>query len=387
MSVRQTVVKLCQIQCYRPLRSGDHVRSTGHEHARLLILSCLLTQALASGCGGTPPVISKPLPSPVTSTKQEVLDPKLFHSALGEREGDAYRVGPGDSLLVAVYGHPELSIATYAGTYVNGGRPAGYVIDNDGTIQFPLIGSVRVAGKTTEELRVFLETQLVNYLREPHVTVQLSFNGSIRYYLLGQFTQPGLKFSDRPMHLMEALALGGSVILEKASLHGAYVARNGKRLPIDFQRLLREGDLTHNIPLKSGDVVFVPDNAGDEVFVFGGVVGERAGMGAVPFINGRLDILQALAQAGFGFRERSQGVLSETHVIRSYGDRATLFIVDVERILDGEAASFHLMPGDLIFVPTTALTDWNMAMQQILPTLQAFSGLLTPFVQIKYLRE
>jgi polysaccharide export outer membrane protein len=116
-------------------------------------------------------------------------------------------------------------------------------------------------------------------------------------------------------------------------------------------------------------------------------MGERGGLGSVPFVNGHLDILQALAQAGFGFRERAQGMLSETRVIRSEGDRGMLFVVDVERILDGEAASFHLMPGDIIFVPTTALTDWNNAMQQILPTLQSVSGLLSPFVQIKYLRD
>jgi polysaccharide biosynthesis/export protein len=340
------------------------------------------------GCGATPVVVSKPLPSPVVSRALEVLDPKLFEEAVGTRDGDAYQVGPGDSLLLAVYGHPELSIAAYTGAGVSGGRAAGFIIDNDGSIQFPLVGSLHVAGKTSDELRKLLETQLATFLREPKVTVQVSWNGSIRYYLLGQFREPGLKYTDRPMRLMEALALGGSIELERASLRGAYVARAGKRLPINFHRLLREGDLRQNVPLRTGDVVFVPDNAGDQVFVFGGVMGERAGgLGAVPFVNGSLDILQALAQAGFGFRERSQGVLSETHVIRSEGDRGTLFIVDVERILDGEAASFHLMPGDIIFVPTTALTDWNNAMQQILPTLQAFSGLLSPFVQIKYLQE
>jgi polysaccharide biosynthesis/export protein len=350
-------------------------------------LSTALMLCASAACGGTPPVVSKPLPSPIVSAKPDSIDPKVFEEVVGERDGDAYRVGPGDSLLVAVYGHPELSISTYAGAGVAGGRAAGFIVDNDGTIQFPLIGSVHVAGKTGEELRVFLERQLATYLREPHVTIQVSYNGSIRYYLLGQFSQPGLKYSDRPMRLLEALALGGSVVLEHASLHSAYVAREGRRLPIDFQRLLRQGDLKYNIPLRSGDVVVVPDNTGDQVFVFGGVIGERGGLGAVPFINGRLDILQALAQAGFGFRERSQGILSETHVIRSQGDRGTLFVVDVEAILNGEAASFHLMPGDVIFVPTTALTDWNFAMEQIIPTLQAVSGLLSPFVQIKYLRD
>jgi polysaccharide export outer membrane protein len=267
------------------------------------------------------------------------------------------------------------------------GRVPGFQVDNDGSIQFPLIGGVQVAGKTSNELRVFLEQRLSEFWHDPKVTVQVAFHGSIRYYLLGQFSSPGLKFSDRPLHLMEALSLGGSVVFEKASLYSAYIARNGKRLPIDFQRLVRDGDLKHNIPLRTGDVVVVPDNISEQAYVFGGVTGEGGARGVVRFINGKLDILQALSQAGFGFRERSDGVLSETHVIRSAGDRGTLFIVDVERILDGDAANFHLMPGDIIFVPTTWITDWNNALSKLLPSLQTISGLLSPFVQIKYLNQ
>lgn len=341
----------------------------------------------AAGCGNTPPVVAKPLPSPVVSVKQEVLEPEVFKEAVGAGEYDAYHVGPGDALLVAVYGHPELAIGTYAGANMGMGRVPGFQVDNDGTIQFPLIGAVQVAGKTTNELRVYLEERLAEYWHEPKVTVQVAFHGSIRYYLLGQFSSPGLKYSDRPLHLMEALSLGGSVILERASLHNAYIARKGKRLPIDFQRLMRDGDLKHNIPLRTGDVIVVPDNASEQAYVFGGVTGEGGSRGIVRFVNGRLDILQALSQAGFGFRERSEGILAETHVIRSSGDEGTLFVVDVERILEGEAANFHLTPGDIIFVPTTWITDWNNALSKLLPTLQTISGLLSPFVQIKYLER
>jgi polysaccharide export outer membrane protein len=64
-----------------------------------------------------------------------------------------------------------------------------------------------------------------------------------------------------------------------------------------------------------------------------------------------------------------------------------MFVVDAERILEGEAASFELAPGDVVYVPSTAITDFNQALEQLLPTLQTISGLLTPFVQIKFLSE
>lgn len=352
----------------------------------LLLLSLLLT-----ACGSSPAVEARSLPSSVKKHRQEVLDRSLVAEIVGERDGDAYRVGPGDTLLVAVYGHPELSIAPYAGGMgsmaADRSRLAGLVIDNDGTIQFPLVGTVQIAGKTSAELKKFLENELVTYVKDPKVTIQVVFAGSIRYYLLGQFTQPGLKYSDRPLRLLEALSLGGSVELDKASLRSAYIARKGKRLPINFYRLIREGDLTQDIRLRSGDVVLVPDNTNERAYVFGGAVGSNPKGGTVSFVNGRLTLLQALAQVGFGTTEQVQGKLSETYVIRSEADRGELFVIDAEQLMEGKAADFELAPGDVIYVPPTWVTSWNQVLAQLLPTLQAISGVLAPFVQIKYLSQ
>jgi polysaccharide export outer membrane protein len=332
-----------------------------------------------------PAVQHRTLPSAVVSHKEETLDPALLEEVFGERDGDAYHVGAGDTLLVAVYGHPELSLASYA--TVQPGRQVGLLIDNDGSIQFPLIGTVNVAGRSAEELRGFLQRELAVFVKDPKVTVQIITHASIRYYLLGQFNEPGLKSSDRPLRLLEALSLGGSVQLERASLRGAYLARKGKRLPVNFRRLLREGDLKQNVRMRSGDVVVVPDNTVEQAFVFAGAGGTNARGGAVPFRNSRLNLLQALAQAGFGFRERAQGRFSETRIIRSDGDRGELFIVNANKILKGEAAPFELMPGDVVFVPAGAVTSWNQALEQLLPTLQTVSGLLTPWVQVRFLQD
>lgn len=342
---------------------------------------------LFCACGSPPAVRVRTLPSPVVSQEEEVLDPTLVNAALDE-DGKSYRVGAGDVLLVVVFGHPELSIGTYSGggSVSATSRTTGLLIDNDGTIQLPLIGAVQVAGKTSDELRVFLEQRLATYVKEPHVSVQVIFNGSIRYYLLGQFAQPGVKFADRPMRLLEALALGGSVLFEQASLRGAYLARDGKRLPVNFHRLLRDGDMRQNVRLRPEDTIVVPDNRSEQVFVFAGASGGAKG-GAVPFVNGRLDLLQALAFVGMGYKERGQGRFDQVRIIRSEFDRGKMFIVDAERILKGEAALFPLAPGDVIFVPEGRLTSWNQVIEQFLPTLQAISGVLNPFVQIKFLSQ
>jgi polysaccharide export outer membrane protein len=335
-------------------------------------------------------VTARQIPSAVRARDKETLDPALLKEVIGEREGDAYRLGPGDSLLVAIYGHPELSISPFVGSFglgPQGSRPVGLLVDNDGTVQLPLIGEVQIAGKTSQQVRALLEDQLGVYVKEPKVTVQVLFAGNIRYHLIGVFTNPGLKYSDRPLGLLEALSLGGTVDLEKASLRTAYVARRGKKLPVDFRRLILDGDLRQNIRLRPGDVVVVPDHQSEQAFIFGGFATSDPQGGAVQFINGRLSLLQALAKVGFGQTEQYQCDMSAVRVIRSEGDHGELFVVDAQAIMDGDAAPFDLAPGDVVFVPPTGLASWNQALSMLLPSLQTVAGVLEPFVQIKYLSK
>ena len=370
------------------MTARPHREYVGTSGRRGRSLSALCALALLA-CGSQPPVTVKRMPSAVLAHDRSKLDPALLREVVGEREGDAYRLGAGDSLLVAIYGHPELSITPFVGPFAGagpqGGRPVGLLVDNDGSVQLPLIGRVVVAGKTAAEVQALLAHELGVYIKEPNVTVQVLFAGNIRYYLLGVFTNPGLKYSDRPLGLLEALSLGGSVDLEKASLRTAHVARRGKKLPVDFRRLVLDGDLGQNIRLRTGDVVVVPDHQSEQAFVFGGFANSQPAGGAVPFMHGRLTLLQALARAGFGQTEHYQSRLSSVRVIRSEGDHGELFVIDANAIMDGDAAPFELAPGDIVFVPPTALATWNQALGMLLPTLQTIAGILEPFVQIKYL--
>ena len=67
--------------------------------------------------------------------------------------------------------------------------------------------------------------------------------------------------------------------------------------------------------------------------------------------------------------------------------RGALLVVDFEKIMHGQALPFPLMEGDIVYVPRSGIGNWNMAINEILPSLQAISNVLQPFVQIKFLKD
>jgi polysaccharide export outer membrane protein len=55
--------------------------------------------------------------------------------------------------------------------------------------------------------------------------------------------------------------------------------------------------------------------------------------------------------------------------------------------LNGQAASFSLRPGDIVFVPPSPVASWNQALSELTPSLLAVSDVINPFVSIKYLKQ
>src|SRR5439155_12295029 len=110
--------------------------------------------------------------------------------------------------------------------------------------------------------------------------------------LLGRLNAPGVYPMSGPMTLLEAIALAGgparsapaasvgrtgltlsvtSAAEDVADLRRSFVIRRGEFLPVDFHRLLREGDATQNIYLQPDDFVYVPSAAAREIYVLGSV--------------------------------------------------------------------------------------------------------------------
>ena len=123
-------------------------------------------------------------------------------------------VQPGDVLNIQVYSEnpalaaPFNSLTGEAGQ--NSGKVLSYVVDADGDIDFPVFGLMRVAGKTTKEVRDEIAGQISRqgYIKDPVVKVAL---GEFQVTVIGKTTNTILKVTKGSLNLIDLLAHTGGI--------------------------------------------------------------------------------------------------------------------------------------------------------------------------------
>ena len=133
--------------------------------------------------------------------------------------------------------------------------------NQDGGFSFPLVGEVNAVGKTVEELRRELVQALTRIIPDVVVTVAVLEIKGNKVYVIGQVNKPGEFIVNPRVDVIQALSLAGGVTAF-ASPSEIFVLRrdNGqqRRLPFNYDAVLRGRDLEQNVLLRSGDVVVVP---------------------------------------------------------------------------------------------------------------------------------
>ena len=116
--------------------------------------------------------------------------------------------------------------------------------------------------------------------------------------------------------------------------------------------------------MKKGDLVYVPSSADQRVYVFGEVRNPRS----VQIPNGRLNLAQALAEAGGIIHvDADKGAIK---LVRGSWKEPVVYTLKYETVL-AHGDRIFLEPGDRIVAEPTGLTTASRYMQQILPFLQA----------------
>lgn len=277
-----------------------------------------------------------------------------------------YHVGPGDVLTIIVYDHPELTIP--AGSE-RSAEEAGNEVRSDGTIFYPYIGRVEVAGRTLDEIRNELAQRLANYITEPQVDVRIAAFNSKKIYVSGAVETPGtVPITNIPMTLLDAISQAGGA-QEEANWHEVILTRNGVEERISLYALTRQGDQSQNRLLRDGDVLHVPSAANQGV----AVMGQVRNPGNLALGNERLSLTDAISRSGGISEETAEptGIfVIRTNGIQQDDKLATVFQLDVSNaVAFGMGSHFELQPEDVVYVTTAPVARWNRVISLLLPSL------------------
>lgn len=291
---------------------------------------------------------------------------------LRERAKGGYRIGAGDVLQITVWDHPELSAAAPTSQSSSTQRPSdpvsGFVVDDTGCVQFPYVGTIAVAGRTTTEVRDAFRVALTKTFRDPQVTVRVTSYRSQQVYVEGEVRNPGGQpINDVPMTLIEALDRAGG-LQPTADRSRIELMRGDEHYVLNLSQLVARRIDPARILLRNRDVLRVQSREDSGAFVMGEVAKPTL---ALPLRDGSLTLGDALQQAG-SFNSGTADT-AQVFVIRGRGSSTPdVFHLDAKSPVAMVLANdFRLEPKDVVYVDGNGLVRLSRVLSLLLPAINA----------------
>ena len=241
---------------------------------------------------------------------------------------DDYRIGPGDQLVVQIFGGENETL------YLD--------VSRDGLINFPNLGPINLMGLSFSEARGMLQKKITEEFVGLSSVITLGNMRAINVFMAGEISVPGAYSISALSTITQALFSAGGVN-GLGSLRDIQVRRNNQVVAsFDLYDLLMRGDASKDIRLNSGDVLFVPPHAG--------LVDIR---GAVkrPFIFELKEgeTLADLVRFAGGFKENAYKSTLQLERVAREDELPTVLTLSYN-----EKASSRLRPGDRVIVPESS---------------------------------
>ena len=168
-----------------------------------------------------------------------------------------YRLFKGDTFNVLVIGFPD-------GIGVN-----NITIGTDGYVQLPYVGSVKMEGMTLDEAKEVLMESLGEYLRIPDMSLLITSYGPRKVYVMGNVASPGIHdLSIDRMNAYAALASAGGWTGRARSTRIQVIRVRDDMMyyrTLNMKDYTKKHDLTQNVVLEDGDIVYVPASNGIKI--------------------------------------------------------------------------------------------------------------------------
>ena len=272
-----------------------------------------------------------------------------------------YVIGAGDGFNIFVYGEPELNIK-------------GTRVKQDGSITLQLVGDVKIAGLSINNAMKKIATKYKRYLINPIVTLVPFEFRSKSFTILGKVSAPGTYQISNNTKVIDSIAIAqglsigiaDNTTIELADLEHAFIRRDNKVLPVNFIELIRKGNPIHNIPLMDKDYIYIPSSLNKEVYILG-EVNLPSNFG----FKERMTLTQ-LVVLGRGYKKSAN--INKIAIIRGTLTNPRVFIVNLSHILEGKIKDFYIKPFDIVFIPSSALGDWNDILTMVMPSLNAIQS-------------
>lgn len=156
-------------------------------------------------------------------------------------------LGPGDKAEITVYRNDDLKRTVQ--------------IDTSGKITFPLVGDIQAGGLSIFQLRDQIRDKLSKYIVEPQVSILVTAVQSQKVIVLGEVKNPGLFALDSPLTALEAISKAGGFSLD-ARQGNVLLIKGGMKNPelssLDMKDVFSGNDITQNVNLQNGDIIYVP---------------------------------------------------------------------------------------------------------------------------------
>ncbi|WP_150642554.1 polysaccharide biosynthesis/export family protein [Pseudomonas fluorescens] len=162
----------------------------------------------------------------------------------------AYRLNPGDSITVSVWGDEKL-------------KDVEAQVLPDGNITFPLAGQIDVAGLDATAVAKKIAASLKKYISDPNpdVSVVITSTAGNLVYVQGKVLKPGPVQMSGPTAVLQVLSGSGGFDKFAKVDEIKVVRRNGAKqeiLPVHYDDLMSGDDMSTNFQLQAGDTLIVP---------------------------------------------------------------------------------------------------------------------------------